>query len=180
MTRFNWYEEVRNLWREDPRGMSVDLLRVGLGLIWCLNLLFVISPGNQFFPTFRDVVISFAPTSLGGPGFANFVAIHATFFAWVTALLTGYLALAFVLGLTTRLACIVGSVASILFLVTQFLSTFAFPGGTDVGPHPLYLLIYIVLFVGGAGRYLAMDHGLWIPAHSRFPRLARWLASPRP
>jgi uncharacterized membrane protein YphA (DoxX/SURF4 family) len=167
-------------WRSDPTGMSIDLLRVGIGLVWVLNLVFVLDPANQFFPTFRETALSFAPSTLGGPAVANFVAAHPTAFAWITAGLTAYLAAAFVLGLTTRLACIVGGAASVLFLLTQFFTTVEAPGGTDVGPHPLYLLAYLILFLGGAGRYFAIDRWVWATGRARFPRLSRWLASPRP
>lgn len=169
---------MRDLWQSDPKGMSIDLLRVGVGLVWALNLIFIADPANRFFPTFRGTVLSFAPSSLGGPSVANFVAAHAAVFAWMTALLTLYLAIAFVLGVTTRLGCMVGWVASIIFLATQFLSTFQIPGGTDVGPHPLYLLIYLALFAGGAGKYVAIDHWIWATGRARFPRLSRWLAAP--
>lgn len=136
----------------DPKGMSIDLLRVGIGLVWVLNLIFIVDPSNEFFSTFRDVALSFAPTSLGGPGVANFVGAHATVLAWITAVLTVYLASTLVLGVTTRFACIVGGVSSLLLLLTEWASTLAIPGGTDVGPHPPYLLIYLILFAGGAGK----------------------------
>lgn len=160
--------------------MSIELLRVGMGIVWALNFLFVADPTNQFFPTFRDTAISFASTSLGGPGVADFVAAHATFFAWFTALLTAYLALAFVSGATTRLACLVGSLASVVFFVTQFVSTFQGPGATDVGPHPLYILSYVILLAGGAGRYVSVDRWIWKSGRIRFPRWLRWFAGPRP
>lgn len=159
--------------------MSLDLLRVGIGLVWCLNLVFILDPSNEFFPTFQDVALSFAPTSLGGPSVATFVAAHAAAFAGITAAVTLYLAVAFTAGVTTRLACLVGAGASVVFLLTQALSTFAIPGGTDVGPHPIYLLVYAVLFAGGAGKYLAVDHWVWTSGRGRLPRLSRWLASPR-
>jgi uncharacterized membrane protein YphA (DoxX/SURF4 family) len=158
--------------------MSIDLLRVGMGVVWILNMVFILAPANLFFPTFQDIALSFAPTSLGGPGVANFVAANATLFAWITALLTAYLAVAFVLGVTTRLVCIVGGAASIIFLATQFISTFQVPGGSNVGPHPLYLLIYLILFTGGAGKYVSVDHWIWATGRARFPRLSRWLAGP--
>lgn len=170
---------LRELWRQDPKGMSIDLLRVGLGLVWALNLVFVVAPENRFFTTFHDVALSFAPTTLGGPGVAEFVSANSGLFAWGVAVLTAYLAVAFLAGVTTRLACGVGAAASLALLLTQFVSTFSIPGGTDVGPHPLYLLVYVVLFAGGAGRYLAFDHWVWKSGRARFPRLSRWLASPR-
>lgn len=148
--------------------MSIDLLRVGIGLVWVLNITFIVDPSNEFFPTFHDVALSFAPTSLGGTGVADFVGAHATVFAWITAALTANLAAAFVLGVTTRFACLVGGVSSLLLLLTQWASTFAIPGGTDVGRHPLYLLIYLILFVGGAGKHVAVDHWVWLSGrHSR-------------
>lgn len=170
---------LREHWRDDPKGMSIDLLRVGLGLVWAVNLVFVLAPDNQFFSSFHDVTLNFAPTTLGGPGPAEFVAAHSLVFAWVTAVLTAYLAGALLLGLTTRLACLIGFAASTLLLVTQWVSTFSIPGGTDVGPHPLYLLIYLVLWAGGAGKYVALDHWIWRTGRARFPRLARWVAAPR-
>ena len=83
------------------------------------------------------------------------------------------------MGLTTRFACDVGIVFSAALLATQVGSTFSVPGGTDVGPHPLYLLIYGTLILGGAGRYLSVDHWIWKTGHARLPRLSRWLAAPR-
>lgn len=151
-----------------------------MGLIWSLNMVFILVPANQYFSTFQSVALSFAPTSLGGPAVANFVAANWLLFSWLTVVLTAYLAVAFLLGVTTRFACLVGTLASSALLATQFLSTFQAPGGTDVGPHPLYLLIYLVLFIGGAGRYLAIDHWIWVTGRARRPRLGRWLASPPP
>ncbi len=171
---------VRTLWKRDPKGMSLDLLRVGIGFVWALNLIFVLAPSNAFFSGFQGVASGFGQSTLGGPGFANLVAGHAELFAWMIAIVTAYLAVAFLLGITTRLACLVGIVASIAFLLTQFYSTFALNGtGTDVGPHPLYLLIYLILFAGGAGQYFAFDHWVWASGNARFPRLSSWIASPR-
>ncbi|HLY76399.1 MAG TPA: hypothetical protein VKT21_00770 [Thermoplasmata archaeon] len=173
-----WPVKLRAQWRSDPRGVAIDLLRVGIGLIWALNLVFVLDPTNQFFSTFRAVALSFAPTTLGGPAVATFVAAHSVIFAWATALLTAYLTIAFLFGIGTRVACIVGAVASAVFLVTQFASTFTIPGGTDVGPHPLYLLVYLILFIGGGGTYLSVDRWLSTTGRAKFPRLARWLGNP--
>ncbi len=62
-----------------------------MGLVWALNMIFILAPSNHFFPTFQSVALSFAPTSLGGPAVADFVAAHWFVFAWITAVLTGYL-----------------------------------------------------------------------------------------
>ncbi len=176
--RETWSNRVRAQWRSDPRGVAIDLLRVGIGLIWALNLVFVLDPTNQFISTFRAVALSFAPTTLGGPAVATFVAAHSAIFAWVTAFLTAYLAIAFLFGIGTRMACIVGAIASTVFLLTQFASTFTLPGGTNVGPHPLYLLVYLILFIGGGGTYLSVDRWLSTTGRARFPRLARWFGNP--
>src|SRR5579871_3397042 len=173
-------DRVRILWQRDPKGMAIDLLRVGMGLVWSLNLLFILTPSNQYFPMFQSMAASYGATSLGGAGFANWVAGYPVFFAWAIAVLTAYLAVAFLLGVTTRLACATGAVASVAFLVTQFYSTFAVDGtGTDVGPHPLYILIYLILFAAGAGQYFALDHWMWVSGKARFPRVSSWVASPR-
>jgi hypothetical protein len=147
---------------------AIELLRIGVGLVWVVNLLFIVNPENQYWSTFSRTALAYAPTKLGGPGLAQYVAAHPLFFAWAIALLTGYLAVALLLGLTTRLACFVGSFFSALLLATQFGSTFLFPGGTDVGAHPLYILVYAVLIVGGAGTSLSADQ-----------RIAHWWADRR-
>src|SRR5271157_2690431 len=116
---------------------AVEVLRIGLGIIWALNLLFI-------------------------------------------AIATGYLAVAFLVGFTTRLACVIGTVASAFFLWTQYTTTFAFPGETDVGPHPLYLAMYVILLVGGAGRYWSVDRRLWRSGRTILRKLGRWVAGPRP
>ncbi len=54
------------VWRKDREGWSVDALRLGMGVLWALNLIFVVAPGNQFFSTFRAATLSFAPSTLGG------------------------------------------------------------------------------------------------------------------
>lgn len=170
---------VRAIWEQDRSGLSLDLLRIGMGFIWGLNLLFILIPANQYFPTFQAAAASYGAQTIGGPGIANFVAAYAGVFAWLIAIATAYLCVAFLFGLTTRLACYVGIVASAFFFVTQFTMTFMIPGGTDVGAHPLYLLIYVVLLAGGAGRYLSVDGLLWAEG-TRFPRLARALNSASP
>lgn len=174
-----WSVRLGRLWHEDRTGVAIDALRVGLGMVWSINLVFVVDPGNQFFRTFASTAISYAPQTLGGPAVAQFVAAHAAVFAWVTAILTGYLAVALLLGLTTRLACWVGALFSVALLLTQFVSTFGLPGGTSVGPHPLYLVMYVILVLGGAGRYFAVDRWVWATGRARFPRLSRWISGPR-
>lgn len=157
--------------RVDPRASrrAIELLRIGVGLVWVVNLLFIVNPRNQYWSTFSQTALAYAPTTLGGPGLAEFVAAHPLVFAWAIALLTAYLAVALLLGVTTRVACFVGSFFSALLLATQFGSTFLFPGGTDVGAHPLYILAYAVLVVGGAGTSLSVDHLLaeWRAERSR-------------
>lgn len=156
----------------------MDVLRILLGVIWAANLLFILLPSAVYWSTFSDVASGYGPTTLGGPGFANYVAANAGFFAWLIAGTTAYLATAFLLGLTTRLACVAGFVASVAFFLTQWDTTFAFPGGTDVGAHPLYMACYVALFVGGAGRFWSLDAWIWRTGRARGARLARWIAAP--
>ena len=159
---------------------AIEILRILIGVVWLVNLLFILVPANNYWSTFGSAAQSYGPTSLGGSGFANYVAANPTFFAWLIALATAYLAIALILGVTTRLALLVGSAASIIFLATQFGSTFAFPGGTDVGAHPLYLVIYVTLWIGGAGRSLSVDSLLWKRGWGRKVPAAEYFASPGP
>jgi len=165
---------------EDRAYRALDLLRILMGLIWAANLLFIILPAADYWGSFAGVAAGFGPSSLSGPGIATFVSANSVIFAWMIAVATGYLALAFTLGFTTRLACIVGFLASVAFLVTQWNTTFAFPGGTDVGAHPVYLVVYVALFAGGAGRYWSVDSWIWRTGRARFAAFARWIATPRP
>ncbi len=145
---------------------TIEFLRIGLGLVWFANLFFILYPANDYWGYFSGIARSFAPVSFGGPGFPDYVATHPLFFSWVVALATGYLAFAFTLGLTTRIACFVGSCFSAVLFAIQIGTIFVFPGGTDVGEHPLFILISGLLLVGGAGRSLSLDE--WI--HSAWTR----------
>jgi hypothetical protein len=132
-------------------------LRRAIGVVWTVNLIFIFDAQNQFFGTFAATAESFAPVSLGGAGFPAFVARHPRLFSLAIAGVTLYLAVAFLLGLTTRLACIVGSVFVTALLISQFGATFVIPGGPDVGPMPIYLAVYGALFLGHAERFFSLD-----------------------
>ncbi|HKS59923.1 MAG TPA: hypothetical protein VJS68_04005 [Thermoplasmata archaeon] len=153
------------------------ILRLGLGVIWSANLIFILLPSANFFGGFASLAEGYASSSLIGPGFALFVARHAIVFSLVIAATTAYLSVAFLLGLTTRWACVVGAAFSTFLLLSQWGATFAFPGGTDVGPHPLYLGVYLALAWGRADRYHALDLKL-AGVLSRLVAFARGL-SPR-
>ena len=155
----------------------IEVLRIGLGVVWFANFFFIVYPPNDYFGQFPAVARSFAPVSFGGPGFPDYVAAHPLFFSWLVAVTTGYLAVAFTLGLTTRIACFVGSFFSAVLFAIQIGTIFIFPGGTDVGEHPLYILISAVLLVGGAGQSLSLD--AWIRSAWARYRTSR-PAAPRP
>lgn len=143
-----------------PRGNAargVELLRVGIGLVWGASLVFLALPSTGYW--------------------ASLVAAHSVFFAWVIALTTAYLAAAFLLGVTTRLACVVGAALSVAYFATQFGTTFAFLGATGIGPQPLYLAIYAAIWVGGAGRFWSIDGSLWKRGWGDRVPQARWFAS---
>jgi hypothetical protein len=152
----------------------IELLRIGTGLVWLVNLLFILDPANDYWGSFSSTALSFAPTTVGGPGLAEYVSAHPLVFSWAIALITAYLTVALLLGITTRVACFLGAFFSAMLLATQFGSTFLFPGGTDVGAHPLYILIYAVLVLGGAGSTWSVDARLraLLAARRRLPRPA--------
>jgi hypothetical protein len=153
---------------KDPNvasGHGILALRIGIGVVWAMNLLFVFDPANGFFTGFAATAASFAPTSLGGGGFPEFVAVHAMAFSFLIAGVTLYLAVAFLFGVTTRLACWVGSIFALGLLVSQFGMTFFIPGGTDVGPMPIYVAVYIALFTGHAERTFSLD-AWWAARHA--------------
>jgi uncharacterized membrane protein YphA (DoxX/SURF4 family) len=145
--------------------MPLELLRIGIGLIWLVNLGFILDPSNDFFPTFQGTAQSFQATTITGPSISQVVADYPLPFALAIAFVTFYLALSFLTGIGTRIGCIVGAVFSVVLLITQWGSTFVVPGGTDVGPHPLYLLLYGALYFGGAGRFLTLR--TWLSTGSK-------------
>jgi len=154
----------------------IEVLRIGLGLVWFANFFFILYPANNYWGEFPSVARSFAPVSFGGPGFPDYAATHPLFFSWLVALITGYLAIAFTFGLTTRAACFVASFFSAGLFAIQIGSIFVFPGGTDVGEHPLFILISGVLLVGGAGTSLSLDEWsqrAWSRYRSAHPRAER-------
>jgi uncharacterized membrane protein YphA (DoxX/SURF4 family) len=151
--------------------VAIPALRIGIGIVWAVNSLFILLPANQFFASFGSTAGSFAGSTLGGPGISNFVASNAGAFSILLAGVTLYLAIALVLGLTTRIACVVGAVFSLFLVLTQFGVTFFFPGGTDVGPHPIYILVYVALLIGQAGRTFSLDG--WLSARWVTGRLSR-------
>lgn len=163
----------------DPAGFGIEVLRIATGIVWLFNLIFVVDPANEWFDPsrFAGIAASFGPSTPVGPAVANFIAANPAIFSWLLALMTAYLAMAFLLGITTRMACLVGFGASSFFLLTQWGAIWSMPGGTDVGAQPLYLAIYVALFLGGAGRHLALDDGLWVTWQARFPRILRLVAA---
>ena len=153
-------------------------LRLAIGAVWSLNSIFILDPQNQFFSTFAATASSYATVSLGGSGFPAFVAAYPTVFSFLIAGITVYLAVALLFGVTTRMACVVGAGFALALLSSQWGATFFIPGGTDVGPMPIYLAAYLALAVGHAERYFSLDavvaeHGLgwktWFSARSAVP-----------
>jgi hypothetical protein len=157
--------------RGSAAGRGVLALRLGIGLVWTTNLVFIFDPQNAFFTSFSSTAASYAPVSLGGSGFPTFVAAHPLLFSSLIAGVTLYLAVAFLLGVTTRLACFVGAGFAIALLVSQFGATFNIPGGTDVGPMPLYLAAYFAMIVGHAERYFSLDAAVMSRGYRRLFRL---------
>lgn len=135
---------------DSARGLLA--LRLAMGIVWGLNLIFIFDPANGFFSGFASTANGFAAQSIGGAALPGFVAAHPELFAALIAAVTIYLAVAFLLGVTVRWACGVGILFASLLLITQFGGTFAIPGGTDVGPMPLYIGIYVALLWGRADR----------------------------
>jgi hypothetical protein len=126
--------------------------------VWALNLVCIFDPANGYFTGFGATAASVEGTSLGGSAFPTFVAAHPLVFSLVIAVVTLYLAIAFLFGVSTRAACIVGTVFALALLVSQFGSTFVI-GGTDVGPMPIYVAVFGALFFGHAERTLSFDAG---------------------
>ncbi|HZY69650.1 MAG TPA: hypothetical protein VFF67_01560 [Thermoplasmata archaeon] len=128
--------------------------------MWALNLLFVVLPANDYFGSFAATARSFSAYAVGGPTLPDFVASGAELFAAIIATVTAYLAAAFLLGATTRPACLIGAVFNGLLLITQVGQVWTFPGGTDVGPQPLYLIAYAALLLGPPVGPPSVDHYL--------------------
>jgi uncharacterized membrane protein YphA (DoxX/SURF4 family) len=140
-------------------------LRLGIGAVWALNLLFIFDPANGYFTGFSSTAQSFSGQSLGGGGFPQFVASYPAAFSILIAGVTLYLAVAFLFGVTTRWACFVGAGFALALLISQWGGTFVIPGGTDVGPMPIYVAVYVALFLGHAEQSLSLDAWLGARVH---------------
>ena len=152
-------------WLAGSPAKAMTVVRFGLGIVWTLNLMFILDPANQFFSGFSSTAQSFAGTTLGGPSLANFAAANSGVFSVLIATTTAYLAAAFLLGASTRLACLVGLAFNASLLVTQFGGIVVIPGGTDVGPMPLYIVLYLGLLAAGGPTLLSVDR--WWAARRR-------------
>jgi hypothetical protein len=109
---------------------------------------FVVDPANEFFSSFSSVAGSFGGSTLGGPGIASVVAGHPLGFSILIAIATIALAVGFLGDVAVRPLCLVGAGFNLALLLTQWGQTAVIPGGTDVGPHPVYLVGYLALYVG--------------------------------
>ena len=145
-------------------------LRLGLGLLWSLNLIYIFDPANQYWSSFAVTARTFESTSVGGGSLASFVANHAPLFAAAIAAVTAYLAVAFLLGMTCRAACVIGGAFNLALLVTQFGQISTFPGATDVGAQPLYLAMYVALLLGYDPSRLAVDRAIRLAFGNRRTR----------
>jgi len=132
----------------DRSRTALALLRLGLGFVWLANVAFIVDPANDFFSSFANVAGSFGGSTLGGSEFASTVAAHPLVFSILIAGSTVGLAVCLLGDVWVRPACVVGAVFNLALLVTQWGQTVVIPGGTDVGPHPVYLVGYLALFVG--------------------------------
>jgi plastocyanin len=146
--------------RSGGRWFPIELLRIGIGVIWLFNLIFIIDPVNDYFGSFAATANSFVPQTPLAPWSAAFVADHPAFFAVLIGVVTGALAGIFLTGMAVRAGAVIGALLSSALLWTQWSGTFSMPGATDVGPHPLYLLIYLVLFLAPAGVKWTFPSGL--------------------
>jgi uncharacterized membrane protein YphA (DoxX/SURF4 family) len=138
----------------------LEILRLGMGVIWVVNALFILDPANNFFGSFSQTASSYAASTPGPVPFPLWVAQYPLAFSILIASVTVFLAAGFLTGYAVRIAAVVGSVFSLLLLWTQWGATFTMPGATDVGPHPLYLLVYLILYLGGAGRTLTLPEAV--------------------
>lgn len=167
----------------DPSALGLVSLRIGLGLVWLTNLVFIFDPANQFFSQFSSTASGYAGESLGGSAFPQFVAEHPDLFAGLIAGISVYLAVAFLFGVTTRAAAVIGMAFAAALLVSQFGGTFVIPGGTDVGPMPVYIAAYAALLLGRAERHGSLDAWFGRRAGRSAPasrQVGRGWARPRP
>ena len=156
---------------------AIELLRIALGGIWAVNLLFIVYPAADYWATFSTLVQSSVGGSSGAGTISGLVLDDPLLFAWAVAGVTVYLAVAFLLGIGTKIACVIGAVFSAALFGLGLGSTFAFPGGTDVGPHPVYLAAYAALYLGDAGTSFAVNRHSVTDFSTKWLRRALRLAS---
>gem|GEM_PF-4927179 len=82
-----------------PSSRGLLVLCLSVGIVWALNLIFIVDPANQFFSSFEATANGFASQSIGGAALPDLVASHPAVFAPLIAAVTAYLAVAFLLGI---------------------------------------------------------------------------------
>ena len=143
------------------RRTGIGLLRIGFGLVWAVNAYF------KWQPAFRDNFTSYldkagegqAPIVQGWITFwENVVHVNPHLFAVTVACIETGLAIGLIFGLLSNLTDVVGVIQALLIWSTAegFGGPYQ-PGSTDIGTAIIYGLVFVGLFFGRAGLYLALD-----------------------
>lgn len=146
------------------------MLRIVFGLVWAVDAWFKWRP--DFVDNFSDYL---AGAQQGQPpvvhhwiGFwINLLGVDPRLFAHLVAIGESAVALGLILGVFSNLTAVGGALLSLIIWSTA--EGFGGPykeGSTDIGAAIIYLLVFVGLFLSGAGLYLGVDRKLT-------PRLGR-------
>jgi uncharacterized membrane protein YphA (DoxX/SURF4 family) len=147
------------------RARLVALARIAFGIIWAIAAWLKWQPA--FINSFKDQVTGASdkasPAVQGWIAFwGNLVGTNPHLYAYLLASIETALAVFFIFGLFTNLACIVNVILSLgIWSIGEGFGGPLEPGkSTDIGPGIMYAIVAALLLAIAAGRYHGLD--LWL------------------
>ena len=136
-------------------------LRIAFGAVWAIDAWFKWQPAfASHFTGYLMQARNHQPAVIVAwiTFWLHVVVLNPPFFAHMVALGETYIALCLVLGAFSNLTCCAGIVLSFVIWSTAegFGGPYG-PGSTDIGVSIIYVLVFVGLFLGNAGRVFGLD-----------------------
>ena len=145
------------------RERCIGLLRIAFGIAWAVAAWLKWQPAfiNGFAATIKGAIDGQPHIVQVWIGFwLTMITVNPTLFAVVEASLETLLAVCFLLGLFTNVACIVGMILAlgIWSIPEAFGGPYIAGQSTDIGTAFPYAILCALLLCANAGRYYGIDH----------------------
>lgn len=143
---------------------GIAALRIVFGAVWAIDAWFKWQPAfASHFTGYLMQARNHQPAAIVAwiTFWLHVVSLSPAFFAHMVALSETCIALCLVLGAFSNLTCCAGIVLSFVIwsAAEGFGGTYS-PGSTDIGVSIIYVLVFVGLFLGNAGRVFGLDRSL--------------------